>query len=143
MGSELNIESLIARLRHIESKATPGEWIQGHHVGEPRAITTKAAPDTSLLAVDGDGMAIFDRAENAALAVAARNALPTLLAAIDPTSKGSTVDVAKYPVCPLCEAPFILRRATSLTNGRESWIWQRDCGHRSPSPEIRAARGSK
>lgn len=59
--------------------ATP-EWQQGHHVGEPKALCSKAAPLDSLLMLDKDGMAIFWHEVDAKAAVTARNRLPLYIA---------------------------------------------------------------
>lgn len=70
------------RLRALDREATP-DWIQAVHVEEPRAIVSIHTTRESLLAVDADGMAIFDRPADAAVACAARNALVPLLDALD------------------------------------------------------------
>ena len=71
----------VAAIEALLSAATPLPWMQAHHIEEPRAIVTEARRMLSLLGNDNDGMPIVFRAEDAALIVAAVNALPALLAA--------------------------------------------------------------
>lgn len=69
----------LENLARLNAAATP-DWRQAKHVGEPRAIVSDGAMDVSLIGLDRDGMAVFGREDDAAIAVAARNALPALLA---------------------------------------------------------------
>lgn len=68
----------------LDKEATPGPWLTGDHVGEPRALCTAGDTETSLLGLDRDGMAIFCAAKrtesvaNASLTAHARTLLPRL-----------------------------------------------------------------
>lgn len=59
----------------LDAAASPA-WVQAHHIDEPRAIVSADDMTRSLLALDRDGMAIFDRVEDARFAVAARDGWP-------------------------------------------------------------------
>jgi hypothetical protein len=59
----------------LDAAATP-DWTQAHHIDEPRAVVSLDDMNLSLLALDRDGMAIFDRVEDARFAVAARTGWP-------------------------------------------------------------------
>jgi hypothetical protein len=72
----------IRALREMEKAATP-DWKQALHIDEPRALVSAANPMVSLLGLDRDDMAIFDRAEDCAVAVALRNSAPALLDAAE------------------------------------------------------------
>lgn len=56
---------------------TEGPWILPLEE-EPRAVASARSPDTSILGLDRDGMAVFWSAGDAALVVHARAALPLL-----------------------------------------------------------------
>ncbi len=84
----------VAAIEALLSAATPLPWMQAHHIEEPRAIVTEARRMLSLLGNDNDGMAIVFRAEDAALIVAAVNALPALLAALRTLAAQHAADVA-------------------------------------------------
>lgn len=60
----------------ITNAATP-QWIQPLD-DEPRAIVSALRPRASLLALDVDGMAIFDRSADATFAVRAREYVPRM-----------------------------------------------------------------
>jgi hypothetical protein len=47
-----------------------------------------------------------------------------------------------YPVCSTCEAPYVLRRAYSLSKGM-MWVWQRDCKHKTADGRIHDSREDK
>lgn len=68
----------LAELERLEREATPN-WQQATHIDEPRALVSADRPMVSLLGLDRDGMAIFEDAEDCAVAVAARNALSDLV----------------------------------------------------------------
>lgn len=74
----VNIEALKAVL----AEATPGPWQDGSHVQEPRAIVAADEPDTSLLGLDRDDMAIFMKKADAACCVTLHNAAPDLIAEV-------------------------------------------------------------
>ena len=84
----------VAAIEALLSAATPLPWMQAHHIEEPRAIVTEARRMLSLLGNDNDGMPIVFRAEDAALIVAAVNALPALLAALRTLAAQHAADVA-------------------------------------------------
>ena len=44
----------------------------------------------------------------------------------DPTS-GPLV----YPICSVCECPYVLRRCFIFGRGAIEWLWQRDCKHKT------------
>lgn len=69
----------IKKDKAICEAATP-EWRQAHHVREPKGITSARDMGMSLLALDRDGMAIFDREADACAAVNAVNRLPVYIA---------------------------------------------------------------
>jgi hypothetical protein len=59
----------IAEIRkRLTNRASKGDWQQADHVGEPRAIVAVSSPNRSLLALDNDGMAIFEHERDAAVA---------------------------------------------------------------------------
>jgi len=83
MGDDKGLsEQRLAEIEARVSAASAGPWMQAHHIDEPRAIVPRSRPNHSLLAVDRDGMAIFDRAEDAAFTVAAREDIPALVAEV-------------------------------------------------------------
>lgn len=59
----------------LARKATPA-WTQALHIDEPRALVSADDMNRSLLGLDRDGMAIFDRAEDARFAAEARDGWP-------------------------------------------------------------------
>lgn len=80
---------MLTRLRELLAAATPGEWrlyavkdtIEVQH-GEPRPINGRA-PVVHWMGFDGADMTVKQKRTNATLIVAAHNALPALLDAID------------------------------------------------------------
>lgn len=68
--------------------ATKGPWLTGEHVGEPAALCAASDPETSLLGVDRDGMAIFcsarrtESVSNAVFTANAREDLPDAITEI-------------------------------------------------------------
>ena len=72
-------EAEIAEIEGHANAATPA-WTLALHIDEPRAIVSADDMSVSLLALDRDGMAIFDRVEDARFAVEAREIVPRLLA---------------------------------------------------------------
>lgn len=59
--------------------ATPGPWVQGHHVQEPRALCPRDNMFMSLLGLDKDGMAIVAEEADAAFIAHARADVPALV----------------------------------------------------------------
>lgn len=86
----------------LDAAASPA-WVQAHHIDEPRAIVSADDMTRSLLALDRDGMAIFDRVEDARFAVAARDGWPR--------------DAARVVV--LCERVALLERL--LAEALDGW----------------------
>jgi hypothetical protein len=80
MATEMLTLEQLNELAALEQTATAGNWLQGTHVGEPRALCPASARMTSLLGLDVDGMAIVQEEADASLIAASRNALPALLA---------------------------------------------------------------
>lgn len=72
----------LGAIEAIDKARTPDDWMQGHHVGEPKAICPASAPRTSLLGLDVDGMAIFDREADAAFVVMASKKIGPLCEAL-------------------------------------------------------------
>lgn len=66
--------------RGLSESATARPWMQATHIEEPRAIVACARRNHSLLGIDRDGMAVFDRADDAAFVVRAVNVHDDLLA---------------------------------------------------------------
>jgi hypothetical protein len=83
---DLATDADIAEALRLHAAATPGPWITGDHVGEPRALCAAATPDESLLGLDRDGMAIVlgsslaQGKNDAAFIAAARLLLPKMAA---------------------------------------------------------------
>jgi hypothetical protein len=69
------IQALLNRAREQLAEITPGPWGTGEHVDEPRAVCKEPQGFDNLLALDKDGMAIFERAVDAAFVVDVRNGL--------------------------------------------------------------------
>lgn len=65
-------------LESLLRKATRGPWERPFSDG----AVAQSGGENSLLALDGDGMAIFDRKEDAELVVALRNNAPMLIACL-------------------------------------------------------------
>ncbi len=70
-----DIQALLSRARGQLAEITPGPWGTGEHVDEPRAVCKEPQGLDNLLALDKDGMAIFERAVDAAFVVDVRNGL--------------------------------------------------------------------
>lgn len=70
-----HIQALLDRARGQLAEITPGPWGTGEHVDEPRAVCKEPQGFDNLLALDKDGMAIFERAVDAAFVVDVRNGL--------------------------------------------------------------------
>lgn len=70
------------KIKARERAATKRPWRDGTHVGEPKAICAAEKPAESLLMLDR-GMAIFERAEDAAFTVHARDDVPDLVAEVE------------------------------------------------------------
>lgn len=68
--------SAVSELRALRANATSGPWVKPFDDG---AICSADAPNESLLALDKDGMAIFDKPADAALVVALRNNVDALI----------------------------------------------------------------
>lgn len=76
------IEKAVLKANAMAARAAEAspEWIQAAHIGEPRAIVSAPRRMENLLGLDSDGMAIFQRAEDAHFAAAARTDVPTAAA---------------------------------------------------------------
>ncbi len=70
----------LAEIMALADAATPGPWLQAHHIGEPRALVSERDKSLSLLALDRDGMAIVDSEADARFIVAAREIVPAMAA---------------------------------------------------------------
>lgn len=82
----MNLREKLERARTAKEraeKATQGPWLQGHHVGEPKALVAAASPTESLLGLDRDDMAIVAEAHDAAFIAAARTDVPALAADVE------------------------------------------------------------
>lgn len=71
--------TMLDELTTALARMTKGTWATHDEV--PRAIVSMDDPDMSLLAIDRDGMAVFDKTNDAEGVVALVNAAPALLAA--------------------------------------------------------------
>lgn len=76
-------DARIAEIKARNAARTPGPWQQATHVGEPRALVAAAAPRRSLLGLDRDGMAIVDRAADAAFIAHAPEDIDALVAEVE------------------------------------------------------------
>jgi hypothetical protein len=100
----VDIETMVKRANEAKARAaaaTEDPWLQGFHVGEPRAIVAAHEEDVSLLALDRDGMAVMSKAVDAAFVVAARRDVPELaddvLALVAEVSRLREADEARDP----------------------------------------------
>lgn len=66
----------------VELARTPGDWMQGHHVEQPRCIVAASDPNMSLLGLDNDAMAIFFEEKDAAFTVMASKTMGPICAAL-------------------------------------------------------------
>lgn len=106
---EKTSRELRRHLWNLHEAATP-RWLQAAHVDEPRAVCAAESPSDSILSLDADGMAVFLREEDAAVAIAARNALPQLIVALDQAD----VDLAELRA----QLRDAQGKITELTRGR-------------------------
>ncbi len=77
----------LAEWRGLLEAATKGPWAKPFDDGALEGPTCSPGVRMSLLGLDRDGMAIFDRVEDCALVVALVNAAPRLLAAAERVGK--------------------------------------------------------
>ena len=134
-------------IRDRAAAATEGPWLQGEHVGEPRALCAASRPLVSLLGLDVDGMAIVESAADATFIAHAREDVPRLIAhalavgqvAVDLAAERdrlrAKVDVAFGEVKAGLERERVLRGQLALvaTDTDGVWRWQGDGGNEPES----------
>ncbi len=135
-------DDIIARAQAVldaADKMTPGPWLTGDHVDEPRAIVAAENPNLSLLGLDVDGMAIVSSKRDAAGIIALRNDAPPILRELldrlcAAESENARMQAVHGDLLGLCQVPAF----TGTMDEFEEWL----ANDQPPRPKLAMSRAA-